>query len=97
MPKKDVVDEDISEIKKLIKTKKLVIGTGKTIKNIMLGNVDKVFLSSNCPKKVEENIEYYKKIGSFKIKKLGYPNDEIGALCKKPFFISVLSVLKGGK
>lgn len=97
MPKKQVVDKDIEEIKKLLKTKKLVIGTERTIKNIRLGKTDTVYLSANCPEKVEENINYYKKISDFKVIKLEQPNDELGAVCKKPFLISVLSVLKGGK
>jgi len=97
MVKKQVVDKNIEEIKKLLKTKKLVIGTEKTIKNIKLGKVNMVFLAANCPSRVEEDIDYYKKIGKFKVVKLKYPNDELGTVCKKPFFISVLSVLKGGK
>lgn len=97
MAKKQVVDKNIDEIRKLLKTKKLIIGTEKTLKNIKLGKVAVVFLSSNCPSKVLEYIEHYKGIGGFKVVKLKYPNDELGAVCKKPFFISVLSVLKGGK
>ena len=97
MPKKQVVDENIEEIKKLLKTKKLIIGTERTIKNIKLGRIDRVFLSANCPEKVEEDINYYKKMGDFKVIKLEHPNDELGAICKKPFLISVLSILKGGK
>ena len=97
MVKKQVVDKDIKEIKSLMKTKKLIIGTERTVKNIKLGKIDKVFLSANCSESVEEDINYYKKLGKFKIIKLKYPNDELGALCKKPFLISVLSVMKGGK
>lgn len=97
MPKKQVVDEDIADIKKLLKTKKLVIGTERTIKSIKLGKIEKVFLSANCPKNVLDDIDYYSRMGDFRIIKLRYPNDELGALCKKPFLISVLSVLKGGK
>ena|SRR3989338_5970839 len=97
MPKKQVVDKDIEDIKKLLKTKKLVIGTERTIKNIRLGKTDTVYLSANCPEKVEEDINYYKKMSDFKVIKLEHPNDEIGAVCKKPFLISVLSVLKGGR
>lgn len=97
MPKKHSIDEDIEEIRKLLKTKKLVIGTEKTLKNIKLGKVATVFLSANCPEKIAEDIDYYKKMGDFKVIKLKYSNDELGAICKKPFFISMLFVLKGEK
>ncbi len=97
MPKKQVIDKNIEEIKKLLKTKNIVIGTERTIKNIKLGRIATVFLAANCSEKIERDIDYYKKVDGFKVIKLRYPNDELGVICKKPFLISVLSVLKGGK
>ena len=86
-----------SEIKKLIKSKSLIIGTGKTIKGLKLGKIEKVIISSNCPKTVVENINYYAGLSKAETVKASYPNDELGVICKKPFPISVLSILKGAK
>ena len=86
-----------SEIKKFIKSKSLIIGTDKTIKGLKLGKIEKVIISSNCPKAVVNNISYYAGLSKAETVKANYPNDELGVICKKPFSISVLSIVKGAK
>ncbi|MAE42958.1 50S ribosomal protein L30 [Candidatus Woesearchaeota archaeon] len=86
-----------TEIKKLVKTKNLVIGTEKTIKNLKLGKVEKVIVSSNCPERVFNDLSHYSKLSKTETIKVLYPNEELGVICKKPFSISVLSILKGAK
>lgn len=87
-------DKDISEIRKILKQKNIVIGTERTLKNLKLGKIKKIYLSSNCSEKISKDVDYYSKFNNIPIVKLKYPNDELGVLCKKPFFISVLSVPK---
>jgi len=84
-----------TEIKKLIKAKNVVIGTEKTIKSLKLGKVDKVILSSNCADRVVNDINYYAELSKAETIRVRYPNDELGVICKKPFSVSVLSILKG--
>lgn len=84
-----------TEIKKILKEKNLVIGTERTIKNLKLGKVDKVILTSNCPEKIQNDVEYYAELGKVEVFKTKCPNEELGNMCKKPFAISVLSILKG--
>jgi len=91
---KETVDKTIAEIKKLLKDKKLIIGTERTIKNLKLGRISKVYVSSNCPENVNDDISYYSKLANAAVLKLSYPNDELGVICKKPFSISVLSILR---
>ncbi len=86
-------EKDIAEIKKLIGTKKLIIGAQRTLKRVREGKMDKIFLSSNSPYK--KDFEYYNKIGKVKVIQLEYANDELGDICKKPYAISVLGILKG--
>lgn len=88
---------DSAEIKKLMKSGNILIGTEKTIKSLKLGKIQKVLLSSNCPARVEKDISYYAGLGSVEFHKLDYQNDELGVICKKPFSISVLALLKGNK
>ncbi len=97
MAKKEIADKNIQEIKKLFKSDELVIGTERTVKGIRQGNVKKVFLASNCNEKVKNDINYYSSITGFEVVQLPYPNEELGTMCKKPFAISVISILKGGK
>mgnify|MGYP001562637441 FL=1 len=86
---------DAAEIKKMLKLGSIIIGTEKTLKNLKLGRVQKVLVSSNCPEKVEKDITYYAGLSGAEFHKLDYPNDELSVICKKPFSISVLSLLKG--
>ncbi|MEK6827998.1 MAG: ribosomal L7Ae/L30e/S12e/Gadd45 family protein [Nanoarchaeota archaeon] len=91
MPKKI----DAAEIKKMLKAGNIVIGTERAMKNLKLGKVQKVLMSSNCPARVESNINYYAGLSGAELYKLDYPNDELSVICKKPFSISVLALLKG--
>lgn len=86
-----------TEIKKLIKAKNIVIGTERTIKNLKLGKVEKVIISSNCSEKVLNDLNYYAGLSKAETIKVSYPNDELGVICKKPYSISVLSILKGAE
>lgn len=86
---------DAAEIKKMLKSGSVVIGTERTIKNLKLGKVQKVLVSSNCPARVENDINYYVGLSGAEFYKLDCPNDELSVICKKPFSISVLALLKG--
>ena len=85
---------DSAEIKKMLKAGNIIIGTERTVKGLKLGKIQKVLLSSNCPAKVEKDINYYAGLGGAESYKLDYQNDELGVICKKPFSISVLALLK---
>lgn len=94
MPRKKSLSS--TEIKKLIEVKNLVIGSERTIKNLKLGKVEKVIISSNCAEKMVDDINYYAGLSKAETIKVNYLNDELGVICKKSFSISVLSILKGG-
>lgn len=90
-----VTDKAVAEIKKLLKSPLLIIGTKDTIDNLKQGAVGKVFMSSNCPETVKKDIGYYSKLAKAEVVELKQANDELGVICKKPFSISVLSLKKG--
>jgi len=85
---------EIDEIKKLLKSKSLVIGTERTVKYLKTGKLSRVYCSSNCPQEVKDDLKYYGQLSNTPIINLEQANDEVGVVCKKPFLISVLSVLK---
>ena len=87
--------DELSEIKKGLKERKLILGTSNTIKKLKVNKVNKVWLSSNVPKNVKDDISHYCSINNINIVQLKIPNDELGVLCKKQFSISVLSMVKG--
>ena len=84
-----------AEIKKMLKSGEIIIGTERTIKSLKLGRVQKVLISSNCQVSVEKDLNYYASLSGAELHKLDYPNDELSVICKKPFSISVLAFLKG--
>ena len=84
----------VDEIKKIVNTDKAVVGTNETIKALKAGKMAKVFLTSNCPAEVRKDVEYYARLSKAEVVELPIPNDELGVVCRKPFLISVLGVLK---
>lgn len=91
---KKKISEVASQIRKLLIAKKLVIGAEKTTKALRTGRLSAVFLSSTCADGVEESFSRYAALAGIEIKKLHLPSDELGVICKKPFAISVIGVLK---
>ena len=81
------------EIKKNLKTDKLVIGMDKTVKLLKLGKLAKVFIAKNTAEITENDLNYYSKINNIELSKLNIDNEELGVLCKKPFSISVMGLL----
>ena len=85
-----------TDIKKIVKEKKVILGAERTIKSLRLGRIEKVIMSSNCAQTTTDDISYYAGLSSTETVKVNYNNEELGVICKKPFSISVISVLKGG-
>ncbi len=86
--------DDLTEIKKNLKSDKLLIGTVRTLKNLKLGKLSKVYMSLNTPESVIKDVEYYGKLVETELVKLNMPNDELGIYCKKPYSVSVIGLLK---
>ena len=89
--------DDISTIKKLTKENKLIIGTANTLKKLRNSKLEKIWISSNTPSKVKDELTSYAKLAKTDVVQLSIPNDEFGVLCKKQYSVSVASVLKGEK
>ncbi|MEK6916449.1 MAG: ribosomal L7Ae/L30e/S12e/Gadd45 family protein [Nanoarchaeota archaeon] len=88
-----MVKSGLDEIKKNLKTKKLVIGTDSAIKNLKLKRLSTIFVSSNAPKEIMGDVEHYAKLSGTEVVKLDVPNDELGVQCKKPYSISIIGLL----
>ena len=83
----------MKDLKEAIKEGKgLIFGTHRTLKKLKMGEIKKVYVSSNCPKNVLDDVEHYSKIHKIPLEKLKESNEELGVVCKKPFHISVLSI-----
>jgi large subunit ribosomal protein L30e len=88
-----MTEEDLEEIRKIIKSEHLVIGTKKVLKQLRHKKLSKIFMSANVPKEIEDDLNHFSKIANIKLVKLEMPNDELGTFCKKPFSISVIGLV----
>ena len=80
------------EIKKALEEEKTVMGNDEVIKGIKKGTISKIFVASNYPEM--EEIKYLCENFKVDIEELKETNEELGALCKVPFLISVLGIKK---
>ncbi len=85
---------DMTDLKKNLKTKRLVFGTKETIKNLKLGKLEKVFVTSNCPNGIKQDVTYYSAHCGAIVEQLSIPNEELGIICKKQFSISLVGLLR---
>lgn len=82
------------DIRKLLGSDKLIMGAERTIKALRAGTLEKVYLANNVEEETFDDIKQFAKIADVEIIETDMPNDDLGVLCKKPFSISVLGVLK---
>tara|TARA_Y100000310_G_C20580360_1_gene762661 strand:+ start:830 stop:1108 length:279 start_codon:yes stop_codon:yes gene_type:complete len=88
--------EDIKEIKELkssVQDGKALIGKERVVKALRSGKVAKVFLASNCPSKIKDDILHYANLASVNIVELEQDNEELGIVCKKNFFVAVVGII----
>lgn len=93
MPRKKEAVDVVTELRKLLSDKKLIIGKDRTLKQLKVGKLKKVFVAANSPSELKEDLKYYCSLGNAELIELTYPNEELGVICKKPFSISVVGVI----
>jgi large subunit ribosomal protein L30e len=81
-----------AEIRKLLGSDKLVIGSDRVLKMLRNGELKKVILANNVKPIMKDDIVAYASQSSVEVVVLDIPNEELGVYCKKPFNISVLGV-----
>jgi len=93
MAKKKEITEEIKFLKVRVQAGKAIIGTDRVLKSLKAKNLQKIFLASNCPTKIKEDIVHYANLANVPVTELEQNNEELGTLCKKNFFISVLGIV----
>jgi ribosomal protein L30E len=81
------------EIKNLSDDKK-IIGTNEVLNLLKKKQIRKIFLTKNTPKFILAQIIHIAKLTDAQLVYLKHTNNELGIVCRKPFGISVLGVLK---
>jgi large subunit ribosomal protein L30e len=85
------------EINEALEKRQIVIGMNSTMNALKKGLAKKIIFTKNCAKEFKNEIKELCKISNCEHKEFNGTNIELGVLCKKPFSISVLAILKGEK
>lgn len=89
---------DVSkEIRRAVDTGKVCFGSRESEKSILKGSAQLIILSSNAPKQVSERFKHYSKISNVPVFEFKGTGLELGAVCGKPFVVSVALVESVGK
>ena len=95
MAKTKEINKELNALKDNLKDKKkVIIGAERILKELKAKKLSKVFLASNCPNKIRDDVCYYANLAKIPVVESDINNEELGVFCKKNFFISVLGVLK---
>ena len=92
MAKKKELSEELKLLRDRVREGKAIVGMERVIKALKTGNLSKVFLASNVAEDAKENVEHYTKLANVSVVVLELDNEELGVLCKKNFFISVVGI-----
>ncbi|MEK6849031.1 MAG: ribosomal L7Ae/L30e/S12e/Gadd45 family protein [Nanoarchaeota archaeon] len=82
----------IVEIKKLFEAGKVILGQERTMKLVKTGGVKRVFTSKNCKADVCQDVKRFAELAGVQVVELPLSSDEVGALCRKQFGVSILGV-----
>ncbi len=82
------------DIKKILLSKNIILGKDKTLRLLKKGKISEILLANNVPELVKKDITSLANLAGAKVSVLTYTNDELGALCKKPFTVSIIGLTK---
>lgn len=84
----------ISELRKKLTEKKVVIGRNETKRKLMKKELSFIILAKNISDEIKEEFEKICKLTDTQLEITIHTNEELGILCKKQFPVSVLGVLR---
>ena len=86
--------EIAEDIKKTLASGKVIIGSKLVLENIKKGTLERAFLAANVEQDMRQDMLHYAAMTSIPVIMTNIARDELGTLCKKPFAISALGVLR---
>lgn len=84
----------LTDIRSLHEKKRLLLGWTQTRKALARGLIARVYLASNASADTKADAAHLAPLAGASLIELEWPNEEIGATCRKPFPVSVIGVLK---
>ncbi len=80
----------MEQLKEAFKEKTLTYGFKESLKKVKTKKAETIFIAKDCPEDIRQDITSNAKISGVNIIELDTTSQEIGAVCKKPFPITVL-------
>lgn len=80
-----------------VKTGKTFLGVKRVVKNVKMKKTRLVVFASNCPSRIQGEVEYYCHLGKTPTYTYRGTGLDLGAACGKRFAISVLAVREPGE
>ncbi len=93
MPRTSSLD---NELRRLLKTGKVVIGAKRSLDAIRLGKAKGVVLATKLPKYIEDDVLYYAKLSGIKVIRFPGSSYELGTVVGKPFPITTIAIIDPG-
>jgi ribosomal protein L30E len=84
----------LDEIKKSLKSENMIFGADRVLKALRNKELEKVFMASNAPAGFVSDVKRFSELTQTAFEMLDIPNDELGVICKKPFFIAFIGLKK---
>jgi len=85
------------EIRRAVDTGKVVFGEKQSEKSILKGEGELVIISENTPARVKEMVGVQAGVSGMPVYGFAGSARELGAVCGKPFVVSVMAVKDAGK
>ena len=86
--------EALTELRKNVQSSKLVIGMREVRKLLKQDKLSRIFVASNRPESSMRDMRQSCDAVNCELVALSIPNDELGVMCKKPFSIVAVGVLR---
>ncbi len=78
------------------KTGKIQFGANSALRSAKTKKSKLIIVASNCPKIIREDIEYYCQLSKIPVSIYKGSSVDLGAICGKPFEVSVLTIREPG-
>ncbi len=85
-------EADLKDLRNSAQEGKAIFGASAVMKKLRQGGLSRIFVARNCPEKILEEANHYAKLAGVPVIEVEQSNEELGVLCKKNFFISIVGV-----
>ncbi|NOZ83162.1 MAG: 50S ribosomal protein L30e [Euryarchaeota archaeon] len=83
-------------IRQAVDTGRVLLGTKQSLQAVRNGEARLVIVAANCPPEAKEDLMRYSKLAGVPVYEYGGSGMELGAVCGKPYVVSMLAVIEAG-